>query len=583
MSVLYLHFETPSASRVAKLEKSGAHVVVAEPRWPGFFELAKKEKPYAIAIDFSQAPSHALETADYLSKAKETRGRAALPPARSARPARGRREAPPPGHRSRRTRAVGQARRDREARPRSGRAQKKEAAAAAKKVARAAKAAAKAAAAGKPLLRRERKAGPPSRAKPKAGPPRRRRRRPKKPACRQETSARRKRSNEETRMAGFTARRSSVCPRQADGVRRRSSSGSSRSRPCRSSPTARARSGGRAEYAVSLLESFGAKADAPRDDGSSDRLRPLRPRPAATRPSRSTTTWTSSPPRAPSGRPSPSSSSARATRYFGRGTTDDKGPGAHRALRRAVRASSRACPLNIHFLWELEEEIGSPHFEATIRANAKDVRDRLRRRLRHGLGLARAAGLPGGPARPAGLPLRLCRPARPISTRARPAAPRATRSPSSASSSPSAGRQDRPRQDPGLLHGRRPADEEGARGPQEVRLHGQGLQEGPPLPVAARRGPARGDEADLDDADVRGPRHRRRLPGPGREDDHSAQGHGDRLLPPRARHEPEEDRQAGHGLREEQEPGREGLRRARAAGLPGQDHRPATPTRSAAR
>jgi len=47
--------------------------VVTEPRWPEFFELAKKEKPYAIAVDFSYAPSHALETADYLAKARETR------------------------------------------------------------------------------------------------------------------------------------------------------------------------------------------------------------------------------------------------------------------------------------------------------------------------------------------------------------------------------------------------------------------------------------------------------------------------------------------------------------------------------
>src|SRR4029077_14836112 len=27
---------------------------------------------------------------------------------------------------------------------------------------------------------------------------------------------------------------------------------------------------------------------------------------------------------------------------------------------------------NIHFLWELEEEIGSPHFESTIRQNAEE-------------------------------------------------------------------------------------------------------------------------------------------------------------------------------------------------------------------
>jgi hypothetical protein len=74
MSVLYLQYESDDrASRAAKLGKSGAHIVTVEPRWPLFFETAKKEKPYAIAIDFSAAPSHALETADYIAKAKETR------------------------------------------------------------------------------------------------------------------------------------------------------------------------------------------------------------------------------------------------------------------------------------------------------------------------------------------------------------------------------------------------------------------------------------------------------------------------------------------------------------------------------
>ena len=74
MSVLFLDFESSERNgRVQKLARTGAHVVASEPRWPAFFELAKKEKPYAIAIDFSQAPSHSLETADYLAKAKETR------------------------------------------------------------------------------------------------------------------------------------------------------------------------------------------------------------------------------------------------------------------------------------------------------------------------------------------------------------------------------------------------------------------------------------------------------------------------------------------------------------------------------
>ncbi len=74
MSVLFLDVEGGERdARVQKLARSGAHILPTELRWPGFFELAKKEKPYAIAIDFAQAPSHALETADYLAKAKETR------------------------------------------------------------------------------------------------------------------------------------------------------------------------------------------------------------------------------------------------------------------------------------------------------------------------------------------------------------------------------------------------------------------------------------------------------------------------------------------------------------------------------
>ncbi len=74
MSVLYLHYDSAERNgRAQKLARSGAHIVLTEPRWPGFFELAKREKPYAIAVDFSYAPSHALETADYLAKAKETR------------------------------------------------------------------------------------------------------------------------------------------------------------------------------------------------------------------------------------------------------------------------------------------------------------------------------------------------------------------------------------------------------------------------------------------------------------------------------------------------------------------------------
>ena len=149
MSVLYLHFDNDDRpSRLARLQKSGAHVVVTEPRWPGFFELAKREKPYAIALDFSQAPSHALETADYLSKAKETREAALflLRVPADRQEAVGKRL--PQATILTETELTGKlAQMEREAEERAR--QKKEAAAAAKKAARAAGAAAKAAAAGK--------------------------------------------------------------------------------------------------------------------------------------------------------------------------------------------------------------------------------------------------------------------------------------------------------------------------------------------------------------------------------------------------------------------------------------------------
>lgn len=49
-------------------------------------------------------------------------------------------------------------------------------------------------------------------------------------------------------------------------------------------------------------------------------------------------------------------------RYLGRGTTDDKGP-ALSALFAAKYAQDMGIPLNIRFVWEMEEEIGSTHFE----------------------------------------------------------------------------------------------------------------------------------------------------------------------------------------------------------------------------
>src|SRR5215203_5726233 len=58
--------------------------------------------------------------------------------------------------------------------------------------------------------------------------------------------------------------------------------------------------------------------------------------------------------------------------YFGRGTTDDKGP-ALSALWGIRAAREAGVPINLNVLWELEEEIGSPNFEAGIKKYKKEL------------------------------------------------------------------------------------------------------------------------------------------------------------------------------------------------------------------
>src|SRR5438067_559879 len=59
-------------------------------------------------------------------------------------------------------------------------------------------------------------------------------------------------------------------------------------------------------------------------------------------------------------------------RYFGRGTTDDKGP-ALTALWGIRAARANGIRANIRVLWELEEEIGSPNFESGIKPHTKTL------------------------------------------------------------------------------------------------------------------------------------------------------------------------------------------------------------------
>jgi len=54
--------------------------------------------------------------------------------------------------------------------------------------------------------------------------------------------------------------------------------------------------------------------------------------------------------------------------YRGRGSTDDKGP-ALAAMYGAKYAHDKKMPINIKFIWELEEEIGSPSFAEFLKKN----------------------------------------------------------------------------------------------------------------------------------------------------------------------------------------------------------------------
>jgi acetylornithine deacetylase/succinyl-diaminopimelate desuccinylase-like protein len=121
-----------------------------------------------------------------------------------------------------------------------------------------------------------------------------------------------------------------------------------------------------AEYAVSLIERFGGKArliktagfpivhgafDVSRSAPTVTVYNHMDVQPA----SKATEPW----------RTEPFTFTKENDTYFGRGTTDDKGP-ALAALFGLRAAREAGVPLNMRVLWEFEEEIGSPNFESGI-------------------------------------------------------------------------------------------------------------------------------------------------------------------------------------------------------------------------
>lgn len=65
--------------------------------------------------------------------------------------------------------------------------------------------------------------------------------------------------------------------------------------------------------------------------------------------------------------------SVEGDRYYARGATDDKGP-ALSVLFAAAYVHQLGLPLNVQFIWELEEEIGSPNFDAFLSKHKKALR-----------------------------------------------------------------------------------------------------------------------------------------------------------------------------------------------------------------
>lgn len=59
-------------------------------------------------------------------------------------------------------------------------------------------------------------------------------------------------------------------------------------------------------------------------------------------------------------------------RYIGRGATDDKGPSLSILLASKFAMENRI-PINIKFIWEFEEEIGSPNFESFLLKKKKEI------------------------------------------------------------------------------------------------------------------------------------------------------------------------------------------------------------------
>lgn len=126
-----------------------------------------------------------------------------------------------------------------------------------------------------------------------------------------------------------------------------------------------------AKAAVKILEKMGAKAKVKKTDGHPVVLGHLK-----SGKGHPTVTVYNHMDVQPAGGPEwdrkPFKMAVEGDRYYARGATDDKGP-ALTALMAARYAIESGVPINVRFIWELEEEIGSPSFDAFMKKEAPKV------------------------------------------------------------------------------------------------------------------------------------------------------------------------------------------------------------------
>ena len=126
-----------------------------------------------------------------------------------------------------------------------------------------------------------------------------------------------------------------------------------------------------AKAAAAILRSEGAKAEVAKTDGYPVVLGHFK-----TSPKNPTVTIYNHMDVQPAGGPewkrTPFKMTKEGDRYYARGATDDKGP-ALTAMLAARYAVDSGVPINVRFIWELEEEIGSPSFDRFLKAKAKAI------------------------------------------------------------------------------------------------------------------------------------------------------------------------------------------------------------------